>query len=68
MSPEEYAAEQRAHGVPEEWVQLTVDLYAQIRTGLLASVTDDGEKVLGRPPRTFADYARAAAAQGAWNA
>ncbi|MGK5553791.1 NmrA family NAD(P)-binding protein [Actinomadura kijaniata] len=67
LSPEEYAAEQRAHGVPEEWVQLTIDLYAQIRTGALASVTDDVEKVLGRPPRAFADYAREAAAHGAWN-
>jgi uncharacterized protein YbjT (DUF2867 family) len=67
LSPEEYAAEQRAHGVPEDWVRLTVDLYAQIRTGALASVTGDVEKVLGRPPRTFAEYARTAAAQGAWN-
>ncbi|MDF9868615.1 uncharacterized protein YbjT (DUF2867 family) [Streptomyces pratensis] len=67
LSPEEYAAEQRAHGVPEEWVELTIDLYTQIRTGTLASVTDDVEKVLGRPPRNFAQYARTAAAQGAWN-
>ncbi|MET9762199.1 NAD(P)H-binding protein [Streptomyces sp. NPDC006372] len=68
LTPEEYAAEQRAHGVPEQWVQLTVDLYAQVRAGALASVTDDVAKVLGRPPRTFAQYARSAAAQGAWNA
>ncbi|MEU0248317.1 NmrA family NAD(P)-binding protein [Streptomyces sp. NPDC006235] len=68
LTPEEYAAEQRAHGVPEEWVQLTVDLYAQVRAGALASVTDDVAKVLGRPPRTFAQFARSAAAQGAWNA
>jgi uncharacterized protein YbjT (DUF2867 family) len=67
LTPEEYAAEQRAHGVPEEWVRLTVDLYAQVRTGALASVTPDVEKVLGRPPRTFADYARTATAEGAWN-
>ncbi|MFI8169815.1 MULTISPECIES: NmrA family NAD(P)-binding protein [Streptomyces] len=68
LTPEEYAAEQRAHGVPEQWVQLTVDLYAQVRAGALASVTDDVAKVLGRPPRTFAQYARSAATQGAWNA
>ncbi|MGW0552415.1 NmrA family NAD(P)-binding protein [Streptomyces altiplanensis] len=67
LSPEEYAAEQRAHGVPEEWVQLTVDLYAQIHVGALASVTDDVEKVLGRRPRAFADYVRTAAEAGVWN-
>lgn len=48
-------------------MHLTVDLYAHIRTGALGSVTGDVEKVLGRPPRDFADYARTAAAQGAWN-
>ncbi|MFF7777072.1 NAD(P)H-binding protein [Streptomyces tanashiensis] len=68
LSPAEYTVEQRAHGVPEEWVQLTVDLYAEIRSGVLPSVSCDVEKVLGRPPRTFANYARLAAAQGAWSA
>ncbi|MEU0239300.1 NAD(P)H-binding protein [Nocardiopsis sp. NPDC006198] len=67
LSPESYAAEQRAHGVPEEWVRLTVDLYAHVRSGALGSVTGDVERVLGRPPRDFADYAREAAAQGVWN-
>ncbi|MGW0563158.1 NAD(P)H-binding protein [Streptomyces sp. NPDC003016] len=67
LTPEAYAAEQRAHGVPEEWVQLTVDLYAHVRSGALGTVTDDVEKVLGRRPRDFADYARTAAGEGAWN-
>ncbi|WP_274564830.1 hypothetical protein [Streptomyces spiramyceticus] len=47
-------------------MQLTVGLYAHIRAGALRSVTGDVEKVLGRPPRDFADYTRTAAAQGAW--
>jgi hypothetical protein len=43
--------------VPEEWVQLTVDLYANVRPGEPSTLTGDVEKVLGRPPRDFADYA-----------
>jgi hypothetical protein len=34
--------------------------------GRNASTTDTVERVLGRPARTFADYAREAAAAGAW--
>ncbi|MGW0945421.1 NmrA family NAD(P)-binding protein [Streptomyces sp. NPDC002623] len=67
LAAEEYATEQRAHGVPEEWIRLTIDLYADVRSGVLNSVTDDVEQVLGRPPRDFTDYARTAAAEGAWN-
>jgi len=68
LNAETYAAEQRAYGVPEEWVQLTIGLYADIRSGALNTLTSDVEKVLGRPPRDFTDYARTAAAQGAWTA
>ncbi|MGW1787294.1 NmrA family transcriptional regulator, partial [Streptomyces sp. NPDC002143] len=68
LTAEEYTTEQRAHGVPEEWIQLTVGLDAHVRSGGLSSVTNDVEKVLGRPARDFADYARTAAAQGAWSA
>ncbi|MFD8000408.1 NmrA family NAD(P)-binding protein [Streptomyces mirabilis] len=68
LTAEEYATEQRAHGVPEEWIRLTVDLYADVRSDVLNSVSNDVELVLGRPPRDFTDYARTAAAQGSWNA
>ncbi|MFF3320158.1 NAD(P)H-binding protein [Streptomyces sp. NPDC003035] len=66
LTADAYAAEQRAHGVPEAWIQLTIGLYAEIRAGAPSSVTEDVEKVLGRPPRDFADHARTAAARGAW--
>lgn len=68
LTAEEYADEQRALGVPEEWVQISDDFYAQFRTGNLASVSGDVERVLGRPPRDFADFVKAAAADGAWPA
>ncbi|MGN9845445.1 NAD(P)H-binding protein [Nonomuraea sp. H19] len=67
LTAEAYADEQRAHGVPEEWVQLTVGLYEHVRSGGLATLTDDVQRVLGRPARDFTDYARQAAAEGAWN-
>ncbi|CAM5267744.1 NAD(P)H-binding protein OS=Streptomyces tendae OX=1932 GN=F3L20_12780 PE=4 SV=1 [Streptomyces tendae] len=66
LSAETYAAEQRAHGVPEDWVRLTTGLYAEVRSGALNSLTGEVEKVLGRPARDFTDHARTTAAQGAW--
>ncbi|WP_202971245.1 hypothetical protein [Saccharothrix sp. ALI-22-I] len=33
----------------------------------VAALTEDGRRVLGRPLRNFSDYAKAAAAQGAWH-
>jgi hypothetical protein len=35
--------------------------------GRNASPTDGVMRALGRPPRDFADYARATAATGVWN-
>jgi uncharacterized protein YbjT (DUF2867 family) len=66
LTTEAYAEEQRAQGVPEEWVRLSADLYESIRSGSLATFTDDVRRVLGREPRDFSDYARTAAAQGNW--
>ena len=66
LTPEAYADEQRAQGVPEEWVRLSVGLYEHVRSGSLASLGDGVRRSLGRAPRDFADYARAAARQGAW--
>ncbi|GAB3013605.1 NAD(P)H-binding protein [Streptomyces pseudoechinosporeus] len=68
LTPEEYADEQRAQGVPEEWVQLSVGLYEYVRSGGLASLSDGVQRALGRAPRDFSDYAKTAAAQGAWSA
>jgi hypothetical protein len=41
-------------------------MYAPVREGALATLTHDVQKVLGRPARDFSEYARTAAAQGAW--
>ncbi|MGW0523233.1 NAD(P)H-binding protein [Crossiella sp. NPDC003009] len=66
LTREAYVDEQRAHGVPEDWAQLSADLYEHIRSGGLATLTGHVRQVLDRAPRDFAGYATAAATQGAW--
>jgi uncharacterized protein YbjT (DUF2867 family) len=67
LTPEAYADEQRAQGVPEEWVQLSTGLYEYVRSGGLATLGDGVQRSLGRSPRDFSDYAKTAARQGLWN-
>jgi len=67
LTPEAYAEEQRAQGVPEEWVQLSIGLYEQVRSGGLATLGDGVQRALGRAPRDFSEYAKSAAVAGAWN-
>ncbi|UOB11416.1 NAD(P)H-binding protein [Streptomyces sp. HP-A2021] len=67
LTPEAYAQEQRARGVPEEWVRLTVGLYDHVGSGGLASLGDGVHKALGRAPRDFSEYADTTARQGLWN-
>lgn len=51
---------------PEEAAWLT-DLFIEFFDGRNAHLTDDVQRVLGRPPRDFASYAKSAAASGVWN-
>jgi uncharacterized protein YbjT (DUF2867 family) len=67
LTPEAYAQEQRAQGVPEEWVRLTIGLYEHVRSGGLASLGDGVRKALGRAPRDFSEYAGTTAREGIWN-
>jgi uncharacterized protein YbjT (DUF2867 family) len=55
-------------GVPPEEVELLVEVFETLMDGRNAHVTDDVRAVLGREPRDFADFAREAAAAGAWKA
>lgn len=59
----EGAAEQ---GVPDDIRELIGYLYGELMDGRNASTTGTVEEVLGRPARRLADYAREAAAAGAW--
>lgn len=55
-------------GVPEDEMSLLAYLFSEVLDGRNASVTDGVQRALGRPPRDFADYVRATAATGIWDA
>lgn len=62
-----YAAAMAGYGVPADQVALLTYLFGEVLDGRNAHLTDDVERALGRPPRDFGEYARAAAAAGAWH-
>ncbi|MFF3350573.1 NAD(P)H-binding protein [Streptomyces sp. NPDC002779] len=53
-------------GVPREEAELLVEVFETLLDGRNARLTDGVRQVLGREPRDFADFAREAAAAGAW--
>ncbi len=63
---EAYAATLREYQLPEELISLITYLFTEVLDGRNTSVTNDVERVLGRPARDFADYAHQTAASGAW--
>jgi len=67
IPPEDFAAGLAADGVPPDIIDFLVDLFGTVLDGRNAGVGDGVEKVLGRPARAFADYARVTAATGVWN-
>ena len=66
VSLEEHAAEAAAHGVPPEVVELLTYLFREVMDGRNAATTDGVRRALGREPRDFGAYARAAATTGVW--
>ncbi len=60
---DEYRAALKENGAPVEFA----DLFRLITDGRNAHLVHGVEEVLGRPPRDFSDYARDAAAGGAWS-
>ena len=66
MSLEEYKAMLVRYEVPADFVWLVGYLFTEVLDGRNASLADGVPRALGRPARDFADYARAAAAAGAW--
>ncbi|MEZ5979646.1 MAG: NAD(P)H-binding protein [Planctomycetota bacterium] len=53
-------------GLPTDQVELLDYLFTTVLDGRNASRTHGVERALGRPPRDFRDFARDAAARGAW--
>jgi uncharacterized protein YbjT (DUF2867 family) len=67
VSIEEHAATALAHGVPAEVVELLTYLFSEVLDGRNAHLADGVQRALGRQPKDFTDYARDAAAGGAWD-
>jgi len=55
-----------AEHLPPELAAFLTTLFRDVLDGHNAHLTDGVERVLGRRPRDFAEYARSAAAAGAW--
>lgn len=54
------------HGVDDDFAAELSTLFGWIRQGRNAHVSGGVQEVLGRPPRTFSDFATESAAQGVW--
>jgi uncharacterized protein YbjT (DUF2867 family) len=67
LSAERYASELVSHGFPQDEAVGIAALVAEVLDGRNAYLTDGVQRALGRPPRDFGDYARAAAASGVWD-
>lgn len=63
---EAYRREALAAGVPTEVLELALYLFTTVLDGRNSAPADGVPQALGRPARRFTDYARAAAAEGAW--
>ncbi len=67
VTVDEHEAFCRQHGVPDEVVELLTYLFTNVFDGRNAHVADGVRRALGREPRDFSEYARAAAASGVWD-
>ncbi|CAL9384708.1 NAD(P)H azoreductase [Streptomyces sp. enrichment culture] len=62
----EYGERLAGFGVPAAEAEFLVELFASLLDGRNARLSDGVRRFLGRAPRDFADFAREAAAAGAW--
>ena len=67
VTAERFAADLIEHGVPAEVAVPVSELFDEVLDGRNSRVTDGVKRALGRPARDVADYARRAAAAGAWD-
>ena len=67
IASEDFAAGMRPH-VPEDVIELMLELFTVVLDGRNSGVMHGVEEALGRPARDFSDYARRTAATGVWRA
>lgn len=58
LSPEQFEAGMKASGAPEGYVGLMGVLYGFVRAGQTAQTTDAVQRVTGRPPISFSQFAQ----------
>lgn len=66
VSIDEFATAMTEQGLPDDVVGLMRYLFSEVLDGRNSHTTDGVRRALGRAPRDFSDYARDAAASGAW--
>lgn len=62
-----FASALRSEGLPDDLVEGLTGLFSEVLDGRSSYVSDGVDRALGRPPRDFSEYARDAAAAGAWS-
>jgi uncharacterized protein YbjT (DUF2867 family) len=67
ISADEFASALAESSMPPEEVTEFVDLFTMILDGRSEYLSDGVKRALGREPRDFSDFARDAAASGAWD-
>ena len=67
VSLEEYASLLLENQVPADYVKMLTDVFTEVLDGRNAYLSDGVRRALGRKPRDFGDYARAAATTGVWD-
>ncbi|MFF7247143.1 NAD(P)H-binding protein [Embleya sp. NPDC008237] len=68
VGADDYAVVLKEAGLPHDDIDFLIYLFTTVLDGRNAHLEDGVRQVLGRAPRDFADYARATAAAGTWNA
>ncbi|MFC6093422.1 NAD(P)H-binding protein [Saccharothrix lopnurensis] len=68
LSTEDYIAELGGQGVPRADAEVFADVVEPLGKGADEYVSDGVWRALGRPPRTFAEFAASTAAAGGWPA
>lgn len=67
ISPAAFSARLASEGLPDEMIALLMMLFTEVLDGRNAYPCDGVQRALGRAPKDFRDYARAAARSGAWS-
>lgn len=68
LSVQDHVAELVQQGWPPADAESFTDVIEPLRSGKDEYVSDGVQRALGRPPRTFAEFARSTAAAGGWPA